>query len=54
MESNAYLNINICKRLVSNSTNMSNFHPLEVVDHGSETQPKVGEKLYLLTYQDKS
>ena len=25
---------------------MSNFHTLEVVDRGSETQPQVGEKLF--------
>ena len=30
---------------------MSNFHPLEVVDRGSETQLQVGEKL---TQQNKS
>ena len=33
------LDINICKCPVSN---MSNFHPLEVVDRGSETQLQVG------------
>ena len=32
---------------------MSNFHPLEVVDRGSETQLQVGEKLNKLTQQDK-
>ena len=37
--------IEICKCLVSNSTNTSNFHPLEVVDRGSETQLQVGENL---------
>ena len=28
---------------------MSNFHPLEVVGHGSETQLQVGENLNELT-----
>ena len=32
---------------------MSNFHPLEVVGRGSETQLQVGENLNKLTYQDK-
>ena len=31
--------------LALNSTNMTNFHPLEVVDRGSETQFQVGENL---------
>ena len=29
---------------VAHFTNMSNFHPLEIVGRGSETQPQVGEK----------
>ena len=29
---------------------MSNFQPLEVVDHGSETQPLVVENLYILYF----
>ena len=29
-------------------TNMSNFHPLEVVDRGSETQLQVGGKINYL------
>ena len=29
--------------LVSNLTNMSNFHPLEVVGRGSDAQIQVGE-----------
>ena len=33
--------------MVSNSTNMSNFNPLEVVDRDSETQLQVGEN-YLI------
>ena len=33
------------KMLVSNSANMSNCHPLEVVCRGSETQPQVGQNL---------
>ena len=28
-----------------NKINMSNFHPLKVVDHSSETQLQVGKKL---------
>ena len=31
------------KKLVTNSTNISNFHPLEVVGRGNETQLQVGE-----------
>ena len=31
----------ICKSLVSNLAHMSNFHPLEVVSRGSETQLQV-------------
>ena len=46
-ESNLCLNITICEYLVSNYTNICNFHPLEVVDRGSETQLQVGEKLFL-------
>ena len=34
------LNSKIYKCLVSHLTNMSNFHSLEVVDRGSETQHK--------------
>ena len=30
-------------------TNMSNFHPLEVVCRGSETQLQVGENLNMIT-----
>ena len=36
------LNINISKSVFANLTNMSNFHPLEVVGCGGETQ-QVGE-----------
>ena len=32
---------------------MSNFHSLEVVGRGSETQLRVGENLNKLIYQDK-
>ena len=35
----------VTKCVVSNQTNMSNFHPLEVVGCGSETQLQVGENL---------
>ena len=35
----------ICECLVSNLTNISNFHPLEVVGRGSETQLQAGENL---------
>ena len=38
-------NINICKYLVPNYTNMGNFHSVEVMGRGSETQPQVGENL---------
>ena len=38
---------NNCKCLVSNLTNMSNYHSLEVVGRGRETQLQVGEKLTL-------
>ena len=34
---------------VNNLTNTSNFHPLEVVGRGSETQLQVGEKLNKIT-----
>ena len=37
------LNIKICTCLVSNETNISNFHRPEVVGRGSETQLQVGE-----------
>ena len=33
------------KMFVLNIINISNFHPLEVVGHGSETQRQVGENL---------
>ena len=39
------LNVKICECLVSNQTYMSTFHPLEVVDRGSETQRQVGKNL---------
>ena len=47
---NVCLNIKyyIYKCLVSNQTQISNFHPLEVVGRGSETQLQVGEKLNYL------
>ena len=32
---------------------MSNFQPLEVVDRGSKTQPRVAENLNKLPQQDK-
>ena len=34
------------KYLVANETNMSNFHPLEGVGRGSETQIQEGENLH--------
>ena len=37
--------MNIYKSLVSNQTNMGNFHPFEVVGRGSETQLQMDEKL---------
>ena len=36
-------NIKICRLWVSNETHVSNFHPLEFVGRGSETQLQVGE-----------
>ena len=39
------LNSKICKCLVSNKINVSNFHPSEVVGRGSEPQLQVGEYL---------
>ena len=41
------LNIKICKYLRLNSTNLSNFQPLEVVGRGSETQLQVHEKVLI-------
>ena len=46
-------NIKICKCLASSSTSMSNFHPLEVMVRGSETQLKVGENLYFIIQRFK-
>ena len=40
-------------RWLKGQTNMSNFHPLEVVGRGSETQLQVGENLNKLTQHDK-
>ena len=37
--------------MVLDLTHMSNFQPLEVVDRGSETQPKVVENLNTLIQQ---
>ena len=37
------LSIKIYKCFVSNDTNVSNFHPVEVVGRGSETQLQVGK-----------
>ena len=42
---NLTASINKCKGLLSNWTTMSNFHSLEVVGRGSETQFQVGENL---------
>ena len=50
-EQDVCLNSNICKYLVPHETNMSNFHQLEVVDRGSETQLQVGENLKYLIYR---
>ena len=36
-----------------NSTNESNFYPLEVVGRGSETQLQVGKKLNFITWRFK-
>ena len=37
----------------SRSKQMSNFHPLEVVGRGSETQLQVGDNLKQMTWQAK-
>ena len=42
------LKVKICKCLASNLTNMSNFHPLEVVSRYRETQLQVGGNLNLI------
>ena len=42
-ERNVCLNMKIYKCLVSNAINISNYHPLEVVRRGSDTQFQVGE-----------
>ena len=42
--------LKICKCLDPNSTNMSNFRPLEFVGRGSETQLKVGVKVNCTMY----
>ena len=49
------LNIYICKCLVSSQANiMSNFHAVEVVGRGSETQVQVGGNLnYMYTQHFK-
>ena len=44
-----WLSLNNCERLVPNLTNMCNFHPLEVVGRGSDTQLQVGENLNKVT-----
>ena len=44
-----FLNIKICKCVVLNLTNMTNFQPLEVVGRGSETQPQVDKNLNKFT-----
>ena len=41
-------NIQICNCFVSNQTNVSIFHPLDVVGRGSDTQLQVDENLYYL------
>ena len=43
-----YLDIKVCRLLVTNKKNTSNFHPLEVLGRGSETQLEVGENLNYL------
>ena len=47
-ERNERLNTNICKCSVSNKANLSDFHPLEVVCRGSETQLQVVKNLNYL------
>ena len=48
-ERNVCLKIKICKCLISNLTNMSDFQPIEIVGCGSETQSQVGDNLNYLT-----
>ena len=43
----------IWKSVVSNQTYTSNFHPLEVVGRGSETQHQVGGNINKVTWQVK-
>ena len=45
MKINVCLDINICKCLISDYSNMSNFDPLEVVSRSSETQFQAGGNL---------
>ena len=52
-ELNESLNINICKLLLSNITNMSNFHPLEVVGRGSHPQLQVGDNLNKIPWRKR-
>ena len=53
-ERNESLVSKVCKCLVSDLTNVSRFHPLEVVSCSSETQLQVGENLNYITQCFKS
>ena len=39
------LSMKICKCFISHNANVSNFHPLDIVDRDSETQYQVDNKL---------
>ena len=43
----------ICKCLVSKKAKFSNFHEIEVVSRGSQTQLQVGENLNKRTQREK-
>ena len=44
-----FYNVRLTECFDSDCTNMSHFHPIEVVGRGSETQLQVGENLNKLT-----
>ena len=47
---NECININICKCLVSNKTNNTNFQPPKVMGRSCDTQLQVGEDLNYLPF----
>ena len=48
-----YWEINVSLGIKCSISNMSYFHPLEVVGRGSETQLRVGENLNRITQREK-